>query len=715
MGTMTRKPAAKGRAREPAVSYLGAGRIAIRGQPLFAEPDSPPCRRFIEAILRNKAVQQVLIHPVDASAIIDFGPGPCAPERLIQAVAKTLAAGPADSPQASADHLFLRPLGHGPIRITRLAGRLTTFEPAHRIPGRVRLRHPALLSRDRLCQALENELAAQEGVLDATASARTGSLVILFDEAAVDLADLLVLLEVLLAKGLPPKDDRGAEDLAFAFQGALAALSAASDYLFPPLAPVCAALILAANVPTFRKAADLLMRRRIGEEVVEAGFVLLAFTVSSFFSGQLLNWTFSAWPRVEAKTLRRYRRKLLVATWDRPAAATLLTGKGEARVASARLKPGDRIVVRAGMTLPVDGEVLEGLALVDESCFHGPGAPAEKTPGSTVFAACKVLRGELKVRATRTGQKTLAATLAAALCRAAQGPLPSLRRIEAGAAKFFPPTLIGGVLTLFWQGPEAAMAFLRPDFAHAPRLVPRLSLLAALARLARSGVFVRDAAAFERLAEVDCLVLREAPGLTTGKGLAALRDAAAAYSGRIVLVAAKGAEGQPERHKGVERVLALSAAARVALVERLAKEGRKIAYAGFGDEDWAALGRTATAVSLDGKEAGIGAAAQALVPDTNLGRLAALLKEARTHAGRIAQDSRVAVLSNFASQAGALLAEWSPMVSTLVSLLGATVVHGSGHLDLRALAQKCDGVAGKKLGNAATSARRTAKSAAQPA
>jgi cation transport ATPase len=704
MGTARNSPA-----EGLAILPLGAGRIGLSGSPLFARPQDPACRRFLAAVLAETAVQQVLLRPARSEAVVDFGPGPADPELLLRAVARALSSAPAEA-FAAADRLFLRPAGDGAVRVTRLAGGLTSFEPVHRLPGRVRLRHPALLSRDRLCRDIEHTLAAQDGVLDAEASARTGSLLLVFDESVVDLADLLALLEARLHQGLPLPEDRGAEDVRFAAQSALTVLAAATDYLFPSLAPLCGALSLAATVTTFRKAANQIMRRRVGEEVVEAGFVLLAFAVSSFFSGQLLNWTFTAWPKAEAKALRRYKRRLLSAAWPRPAAATRLDAAGETRVPSASLAPGETVVVRAGMRLPVDGEVLSGRALVDESGLRGPSAPAGKNPGDTVLASCPVLRGRLVVRCRRSGEASLAARLTAALRQAAEADLPSLARLDAEAEKFFAPTLIGGILTLFWQGPQAAMAFLRPDYAHAPQLVPRLSLLASLVRLARLGVFVLDAAAFERLAGIDCLVLRLPAGTTLPGRPAALR----ALSPRIVLVADEGKKGRTKPAGGIERAVAATRTARAALVGRLARPGRTLAYAGFGDEDWETLKRAGIAIALDRDEAAL-EGPQILLPGADPAGLAALLAESRAHAERIERDARVAVLPNFATQAGAFLVEWGPMVSALASICGAAVVHGSGRLDLRGLDQEKGGATGARTGSAAARTKRTTKPNRRPA
>jgi Cu+-exporting ATPase len=139
------------------------------------------------------------------------------------------------------------------------------------------------------------------------------------------------------------------------------------------------------------------------------------------------------------------------------------SGNSERDIPLAQVKPGDRLRVRPGEKIPVDGVVLSGLSAVDESMITGEPLPVKKTEGSRVIGATVNRNGSIVMRAEHTGSETMLAQIVQMVSQAQRTRAP-IQRLADKVAGWFVPAVIGAaVLTFFtWVilGPE-------PRFAHA--------------------------------------------------------------------------------------------------------------------------------------------------------------------------------------------------------------------------------------------------------
>jgi Cu+-exporting ATPase len=179
---------------------------------------------------------------------------------------------------------------------------------------------------------------------------------------------------------------------------------------------------------------------------------------------------------------------------------------------------GDRLRVRPGEKVPVDGIVLEGHSSVDESMLTGEPIPVEKSQGANVAGGTLNGTGSFVMRAERVGQETLLARIVQRVSEAQRSRAPIQRLADQVAAWFVPTVIAIAVLTaVAWGafGPEPrlahalvnAVAVLIIACPCALGLATPMSIMVATGRGARSGVLVRDAAALEALAKVDTIVL----------------------------------------------------------------------------------------------------------------------------------------------------------------------------------------------------------------
>ncbi|HXW73409.1 MAG TPA: copper-translocating P-type ATPase [Steroidobacteraceae bacterium] len=197
-------------------------------------------------------------------------------------------------------------------------------------------------------------------------------------------------------------------------------------------------------------------------------------------------------------------------------------------VALAALVVGDRLRVRPGEKIPVDGRILEGESTIDESMLTGEPLPVDRGPGDRVVGATINQTGALLIEAERVGADSLLAQIVSLVSQAQRSRAP-LQRLADRVSAWFVPTVIALALLTFvvwWAaGPEPrlgyalinAVAVLIIACPCALGLATPVSVTVASARGAQLGILFRDAQAIEALREIDTLVLDKTGTLTVGR------------------------------------------------------------------------------------------------------------------------------------------------------------------------------------------------------
>jgi len=200
----------------------------------------------------------------------------------------------------------------------------------------------------------------------------------------------------------------------------------------------------------------------------------------------------------------------------------------EADVPLVDVRPGDRLRVRPGEKIPVDGVVLEGTSSVDESMITGEPVPVEKTAGSRVTGATMNGTGGFVMRADRVGRETLLARIVQLVAEAQRSRAP-IQRLADSVAAWFVPAVVAAAAVAFvvWAlvGPQprlayalvAAVSVLIIACPCALGLATPMSIMVGLGRGAAGGVLVKNAEALETLARVDTLVVDKTGTLTEGR------------------------------------------------------------------------------------------------------------------------------------------------------------------------------------------------------
>jgi Cu+-exporting ATPase len=211
-----------------------------------------------------------------------------------------------------------------------------------------------------------------------------------------------------------------------------------------------------------------------------------------------------------------------------PKTARILRDGTEQDIPLDQVKPGDRLRVRPGEKIPVDGVVLEGTSTVDESMITGESMPVTKEPRSRVIGATVNATGSFVMRAEHVGSETLLARIVKMVSQAQRSRAPIQRLADRVAAWFVPAVIATALLTfIVWSlfGPQPrlahalvnAVAVLIIACPCALGLATPMAIMVGTGRGARAGVLIKNAEALEILEKVDTLVFDKTGTLTEGK------------------------------------------------------------------------------------------------------------------------------------------------------------------------------------------------------
>ena len=211
-----------------------------------------------------------------------------------------------------------------------------------------------------------------------------------------------------------------------------------------------------------------------------------------------------------------------------PTARRLRPDGSDEEIPLDQVRAGDSLRVRPGDKVPVDGVVLEGHSSLDESLLTGESLPVSKDPGSRVIGGTQNTNGSLVMRAERVGSETMLAQIVDLVSQAQRSRAPMQRMADRVSFGFVLAVLGIAVATLLvWGffGPEPSWTYAVLNSVSvliiacpcALGLATPMSVMVATGRAALSGILFRDAAAIEKLREVDTLIVDKTGTLTEGR------------------------------------------------------------------------------------------------------------------------------------------------------------------------------------------------------
>ena len=397
------------------------------------------------------------------------------------------------------------------IKFYRVGNVVTNWEMAHELPSRLRLRHPLLVRRKLICTQIEKVLLSIPGVENCQASNLTGSVVVNFKKEQVNKETLVRLIdEVFTTIGEAEKEIDGKKIGQFERSSAVFAFALA----FPELALISIPATILVGLPIFKNAYEAIKARKIKVDILDTVVIAGSLAANQPGIASFMVWVVSLADKIKENTSESTKKMLSDIFNTQPKFAWLKKGGQEVQVSVHGLKKDDEIVVHTGEAVPIDGKIIDGKALIDQSALTGESQPVERIKGESALACTTVISGQINVSVQTTGDETIAGKIQKIIAEVSQHKTKAQSKGEEIADKAVLPTLALGGLGLALGGPGTALAVVNCDYGTGIRVAAPTLLLTHLVRLAKQGILVKNGAALDKLLKVDVFLFDKTGTLT---------------------------------------------------------------------------------------------------------------------------------------------------------------------------------------------------------
>lgn len=282
--------------------------------------------------------------------------------------------------------------------------------------------------------------------------------------------------------------------------------------------PLGLAAVLLIGFPVFVKVVRAAINRQIIAHTLMMVGVLAALSVGEWSTAAVVAVFMRFGDYVERFTAERARRAVKDLSAIAPQSARVLRGGVETEVPLDLVEVGETVVVRPGETIPVDGEVIAGHAVINQATVTGESMPVEAGPGSRVLAATLASQGSLRVRVSQVGRDTTFGRVIR-LVEEAEAQRGEIQRLADRFSGYYLPVVLGVAAGtyIFSQNPLSAAAVLVVACSCAFALATPIAILASVGAAAKRGLLIKGGKYLEILPKADVLLIDKTGTLTLGK------------------------------------------------------------------------------------------------------------------------------------------------------------------------------------------------------
>jgi len=282
--------------------------------------------------------------------------------------------------------------------------------------------------------------------------------------------------------------------------------------------PIGLVIVLAGGYPVFRNVIRAALRRQVTSHALMTLGVIAALAVGEWATAVVVVFFMRVGDYAENFTAERARRAVKDLTAMSPQTARVERDGNEAEVPIAQVRIGETAIVRPGEKIPVDGEVIEGQATVDQAAITGESMPVEVGAGAKVYAATIARLGHLRVRATHVGADTTFGRVIK-MVEEAEAHRADVQRIADKFSAYYLPVVAGIAALTFIIGrdPLATAAVLVVACSCSFALATPIAMLASIGAGAKRGLLIKGGRYLELLARADVLLIDKTGTLTLGK------------------------------------------------------------------------------------------------------------------------------------------------------------------------------------------------------
>lgn len=266
------------------------------------------------------------------------------------------------------------------------------------------------------------------------------------------------------------------------------------------------------------KAFQALRLRAFSIELLVTIAVVGALIIGEYVESAAVTFLFIFGAYLESRTLEKTRSSLRNLIDQTPTEATVIRPEGHVKVPVDEVVKGDRILIRSGEKVAVDGAIVNGQALIVEAAITGESVPAGKSIGDRVFSGTMIDNGYIEVIADRVGDDTTFAKIIEMVEEAQESKTTTQKFLDRFAQIYTPAIVILSILVYLISGnAEIALTFLVIACPGALVISAPVSMVAGIGNGARNGVLVKGGEVMERLSSIDLVVFDKTGTLTKGK------------------------------------------------------------------------------------------------------------------------------------------------------------------------------------------------------
>ena len=386
----------------------------------------------------------------------------------------------------------------------------------HESRGRLRLRlhHRALTLRQ--ADLLETWLKGQSWVCEAAVHERTGCVILTYQGDRAQVLSAIGGFTWAEAERVVTLPEHSTRELNRSFQEKLAGkvLGKAACTLFLP-APLRAAQVIRHMIPFLRKGLHCLRQRRIKVELLDALSIGISACRRDFGTAGAVMFLLELGELLEDWTRKKSVADLAESLSLHVDRVWLQTPAGEVLTPIAQVRPGDRVVIRAGGVIPVDGVLAEGEATVNQASLTGEPVPVPKRPGGAVYAGTVVEEGECVIEVRQASGQSRYDQIVTMIERSEQMKSAAEAKASGLADKLVPYTFAGSLLGfVLTRSVTRALSVLMVDFSCALKLAMPLAVLSAMREAGREHITVKGGKFLEAVAGADTIVFDKTGTLT---------------------------------------------------------------------------------------------------------------------------------------------------------------------------------------------------------
>lgn len=386
----------------------------------------------------------------------------------------------------------------------------------HESRGRLRLRlhHRTLTLRQ--ADLLETWLKGQSWVREAAVHERTGCVILTYQGERAQVLSAIGGFTWAEAERVVTLPEHSTRALNRSFQEKLVGkvLGKAACTLFLP-APLRAAQVIRHMIPFLRKGLHCLRQRRIKVELLDALSIGISACRRDFGTAGAVMFLLELGELLEDWTRKKSVADLAESLSLHVDRVWLQTPAGEVLTPIAQVRPGDRVVIRTGGVIPVDGVLAEGEATVNQASLTGEPVPVPKRPGGAVYAGTVVEEGECVIEVRQASGQSRYDQIVTMIERSEQMKSAAEAKASGLADKLVPYTFAGSLLGfVLTRSVTRALSVLMVDFSCALKLAMPLAVLSAMREAGREHITVKGGKFLEAVARADTIVFDKTGTLT---------------------------------------------------------------------------------------------------------------------------------------------------------------------------------------------------------